>query len=152
MTEIKVDGIDGNFKHLNSTPPPGAKLPASVMTTEVTIENNPQPLRTIKPYTQSQLSIPSMLPSEARIVMHLLFECFANKGEVKEGLIGDILWGFNQSGAASELTYNGLDQLSKAGYLKFQAPDQTYIDLGSTAAEKAFVRYQPKLLDMVYNG
>lgn len=150
--ELKTHGIDGTYKHLDSTPPEGVAPPTHVMTQEVVVENNPQPLRAIRPYANSCLKIPATLGSEATVVLHALFECFAKAKEVREGLIGDLAWGFSQVGIAVELTLKGLLVLEREGYIKFQAPDGAYVDLMSSSAEKAFVRYQPKLLEMVYDG
>ena len=153
MTKIEVPELgEVNYKHLPVGHPDGVAPPVNVLKQEVVVENKPQPLRSIRPYAKACLQVPALLEQEAVIVLHLLFECFAKAKVVKEGLIGDLMWGFNQIGVASELTYRGLSQLEKHGYIKFQAPDNTYVSLESTASDSAFVRYQPSLLTMVYDA
>ena len=153
MTKVSVPDLgEIDYRHLDSTPPEGVKTPTHVLTQEVIVDNKPQPLRAIRPYANACLYIPSKIGPEAEIVLRCLFECFAKAGEVREGLCGDVMFGFNAIGIAPELTYKGMEQLAKLGYIKFQAKDGAYVELSSTAAEGAFVRYQPKLLRMVYDG
>ena len=88
--------------------------------------------------------------------MHYLFECFTRHGHISEGLVGDLMWGFAQVNnpiqkpLPYELTYKGLLQLKMGGYIKFQAKDNSSADLSADKAESAWVRYQPNLLELVY--
>ena len=118
------------------------------MTLEATVDSKPQELRVLRPYSQSQSHIPTDMPAEAQIVMHALFDCFDKQKEVKEGVIVDLVWGFQQSGISDALTVGGLAQLEERGYVKFQAPDNAFVDIKSTQIDKAWVRYQKKLLDV----
>jgi hypothetical protein len=147
--KIKVGDTVGEFKKLDSTPPPGHK-PASVMTMEAVIDTTPQPLRVLRPFITACQQISTILPGEAQIVLQALFSCFERQKSVNEGLIGDLVWGFAQCGIAHECTWIGLQELVKLGYIKFQAPDGEYIEPTSDQIAKAFVRYQPPLLRMVY--
>ena len=142
--------ITEKFKHLDSKPPEGTTPPASVMTLEAQVENNPQPLLKIRPYYETSKEVPGALAPEAQLVLHALLSCFEKQKDVQEGLIGDLVWGFEQAGIPKEASVIGLDRLAVAGYVKFQAPDNTFIDFSADAISKAWVRYQPKLLDMVY--
>jgi hypothetical protein len=148
--KIKANNEELEFKHLDSTPPEGC-TPSNVFTTEAVVDTTPQPLRTLRPFVASCLQIPATAPTVAQDVLVALFDCFAKQSEVKEGLIGDILWGFEQSGVPGELTARGLIHLEKAGYIKFQAPDGAFVKFEDDRAVSAWIRYQPKLLDMVYN-
>jgi len=125
----------------------------SVMNLEVTVDDyKPQALRKLRPYAVMSLHTPTNLPAEATIVLQLLFTCFEKAQAVSEGLIGDMLWGFAQvhPPVPPELTLNGLKQLAKLSYIKFQAPDNTFVDLASDRSSSSWIRYQPKLLDLVY--
>lgn len=127
----------------------------SVMNLEVTVDScAPQPLRVLRPFESMVLRIPQGLPSQATIVLQLLFSCFEKAQVVSEGLIGDMLWGFAQLAQPipPELTLTGLRQLERRGFLKFQAKDNEYISLDSDQASSAWIRYQPKLLELVYDG
>lgn len=138
------------FKRLN-TKPPGAR-PGPAMAIEATVENNPQPLRKLRSYFASQLLIPNHLKLEAQIVLRALFDCFDKHKVVNEGLIGDLVWGFEQvtPPITRQCTVIGLIDLERGGFIKFQAPDNSYVTFESDLITKAWVRYQPKLLDMVY--
>lgn len=139
-----------DVKHLDSTPPEDVKPATSVMTLEAEVDATPQPLKTIRPYSVTQSEVPGSLTHEGQIVLHSLFACFDRQKSVQEGLLGDIIWGFAQAGIPPALTLVGLKVLENRGYIKFQAPDQTFVDLNSDQIEKAWIRYQPKLLDLVY--
>ena len=139
------------FRHLDSTPPEGVTPPASVMTLEVTVENKPQELRKIRSSLSAVAQIPvfSMSP-HALFVLQGLLVCFQQAGNVQEGLIGDILWGFAQCEVNPGDTLKGLQELSRLDYLKFQAKDNTFVDITDDKATSAWIRYQPKLLGLVY--
>lgn len=126
---------------------------------EAEIVNEPQLLRPLRPFPLMELQIPPSLPTEAQIVLKLLFDCFDKHKVVAEGLIGDLMWGFAQAvfpppltHVNEGLTYTGLCQLEREGYVKFQAKDGAYLGPGDEQIGGAWVRYQPKLLDMVYQG
>lgn len=137
--------------------PRGTSAPY-VLTAE--IDSTPQKLRTLRSYVKAIATIPAFLPTEATAVLKLLFDCFMKQGSVQEGLIGDLIWGFSQSEclfvngrhihAPPEFTYNGLVQLWRLGYIKFQSPDHDFVSPESSKLESAWVRYEPKLLEMVY--
>jgi hypothetical protein len=148
---LKELGIDGDYKHLDSTPQ-GEHRPASVMTLEATVDVKPQALKAVRPFFTMSNNIPSILPPEAQMVLQALFSCFDRQQSVQEGLIGDLLWGFAECGLPPELTLVGLKILNEYGYLKFQAPDNSYISVESEHIGKAWVRYEKKILDMVYVG
>jgi hypothetical protein len=136
---------------------PGAPAPF-VLTAE--IDTTPQELRTMRSYIRATSDIPGFLPHSAQTVLRLLFDCFEKQGAAKEGLIGDILWGFAQSPcmltpkglepAPPEFTFEGLRHLQRFGYIKFQAKDGEFIGPQSSKLESAWVKYEPKLLEMIY--
>lgn len=128
-------------------------MPAFAFYAEVDMTK--QPLNTIKPFETMVLYVPSGLPSHARECMIRLFRCFSKQKEVSEGLIGDVMFGFSQNTLEEKelpatITWTGLCQLRDMGYIKFQAPDGEYIDQDSDKISSAWVRYQPKLLEMIY--
>lgn len=142
---------DGEKSELKKTPLIRPDKAATVMNLEATVEGPvKQELRTLRPFSAACLRIPPKVSNETQIVMQALFDCFERAGAVEEGLIGDLLWGFQQCGIAPDLTIRGLQDMSKYGYVKFQAKDNSFVDFSSDAITGAFVRYQPPLLDMVY--
>lgn len=111
-----------------------------------------QTLRHMKPFSKMIDSVPTTLPQEAQVTLRALCDCFEKAHAVKEGIIEDLLWGFEQCGIPRKLTAKGLDDLEKAGYLFFQAPNNTMITFEAARIHECWVRYQPKLLDMLYEG
>jgi hypothetical protein len=131
--------------------PGNATLPKSVMHLDVTVDNaTPQLLKKLRPFPAMVLQIPGGWPRQSQIVLQALFDCFSRAGNVSEGLIGDLIWGFMQCGIPPELTVHGLRQLEELKLVKFQAPDGQFVSLHDTASEKAWVRYQRPLLERVY--
>jgi len=146
--DLKDLGVE-QVKMLDSTPPEGSPMVNS-LTLEATVDVNPQPLRKMLPYHSAARKIPSTIPAEAQIVLQGLLACFEKQGDVSEGLIGDIIWGFEAGKIPPECTYTGLKQLAELEYLKFQATDNSYVDITSDSAQSAWVRYQQKLLNLIY--
>lgn len=119
------------------------------------LDTTKQLLRTIRPFTLMVITMPPGLPTPASEVLRRLFRCFAKDKSVSEGLIGDMMWGFSHATAEeiaipAELTWAGLCQLRDQGYVTFQGKDGALIDSQSDQIGSAWVRYQPKLLEMVY--
>lgn len=139
-----------DFKKLDSTPPDGVTKPASVMTMEVTVDVKKQELKQVREFSAMVNRVPVTLIPEAQIVLQALFDCFSRAGSVEEGIVADLGWGFSQCGIPPQCTAVGLKELEKQGYIKFQAPDNVFIDCLSDKIDEAWVRYQKKLLDMVY--
>lgn len=136
------------IKHFDSTPTdPGIK---SSMALEATVENKPQQLKKIKSFEAFILGIPANMKAEAQIVLQALFSCFEKQGTVAEGILEDVYWGFEQNTPPipRNLVWNGLRELRALGYVRFQAPDNV---LAFEPIPAAWLRYQPKLLDMVYS-
>lgn len=145
LNDIRV----GDIKHLDSTPPEGAK-PASVMTMEVAVENKPQALKMLRPYAAIMSDIPKSIQPEAQIVLHAIFACFDRQKSVQEGKVDDLVWGFEQAGIPAGATAMGLSLLEQHGYLKFQYEDNTPSTVDHTRWPESWVRYQPKLLELAY--
>lgn len=114
------------------------------------IDTRPQELKKIKPFLEHQ-PIPGSLSHIGREVLKLIFNCFERKGHVSEGLIGDVMFGFEAAGVPPELTLAGLKDLQKEGFVDFQAKDGSFITMESDKITSAWVRYKKKLLDLVYS-
>jgi hypothetical protein len=144
-------GLEGDVSHLDTKPPEGSNVKSS-FAVEATIENIPQELKKIRNFTALKLSIPGSLSTEAAKVLEALFDCFEKAGTVQEGLIADMIWGFQQVNPPidGQVTVAGLLRLQKEGYIRFQSRDNEYTEMTKNNIGHLFVRYQPKLLDMVY--
>ena len=141
----------GEFKNLDTKPPEDSKARSS-FAIEAEIENKPQELKKIRSFFAMTNSVPTTLKPEAQIVLQALFSCFDRQGSVQEGKLEDLTWGFEQVGIPGPATIMGLKYLNEAGYVKFQAPDNQYTEMTKDNVRHLWVRYQPKLMELVYEG
>lgn len=143
-------GVDGAVTNLDTRPPEDSKVKSS-FAVEATVDVKQQELRTVRPYVKAINNIPPALPEQAQLVLHLLFSCFEKQGRVQEGKLDDMLFGFVDAGGFPfELIRDGLTQLQKQGYIRFQSQDNAYLDLSVKNSAFIWVRYEKKLLDLVY--
>lgn len=85
--------------------------------------------------------------SPAGVVFFNLCVCYQNAGSVGEGQIGNIIWGFRQSGIPGEVTFDGFKELKKHKYIDFITPTGEYIFGDPT--EQMFFRWTQKFFDML---
>lgn len=123
----------------------------SIMQIEATVDATPQELRKkIKPFYQAAKDIPSILPPESQIVLHALFSCFDKQKRIEEGKVKDMVWGFEQSGIPPGASLVGLKQLENLKYISFQGADGGVVSILSDSLPEMWVKYEDKLLDLVY--
>jgi hypothetical protein len=148
----KIDEKEAEQIFERRKPKPDDEVVGRALTLRGEIDTTPQPLRKLRSFEGACLRVPMDIPPESQIVLKLLFDCFTRHGHVSEGLIGDMMWGFENAmpPIPKALTWNGLKQLEAFGYLKFRAPDGSYIEPSSDQIESAWVVYTPKILNMVY--
>lgn len=149
--KVTVEGQEGEFKHLDSTPPPGAKE-RSVMTLEATVENKPQKLRTIRPLVYAVKDIPAILPGEAQLVLRHMLAIFVEKQTVKEGSLGDLIFGcqYGRYALPEALVVVGVRQLVNFGYLAVKAPNNDPLSLTADSFLEAWLNYTDEMLDLIY--
>lgn len=155
MNDLKEKmGLDGEFRQLDSRAPEGAKQTAMSGAMEVVVDATMQKLNKMRSFEAMAMQVPLVLPPEAQMVLQLLFSCFEKQKSVQEGIIKDIAWGFEQCTPPipKALTLAGLEQLRTQGYVKFQGPDNSFVLSLSQKIEDCWLRYEPKLLSMVYSG
>lgn len=112
------------------------------------VDPTPQILRPIRP-AGHHLVLPLDLTNNAKLVVDGLFKCFMKNGFIKEGLVVDILWGFDVSEYDLNRVAYGLIDLKRAGYIAFIAPDNTETDEHCTQLSKCWVKYKPKFLALI---
>ena len=149
--KMKDMGIEGEFKQHYAPPIAGAKE-KSVMTMEAVVDATPQELSKLKDFHALTKAIPTTVTAQGQIVLQALFACFDKKQSTEEGLIGDLIWGFDKGGIPKQCTIDGLKSLAKEGFIKFQAKDNTFVTFESDKITGAWVRYQPKLMELIYEG
>ncbi len=141
-------GIDGRFRHLDSTPPDDAK-PASVMTLEAEVEVKHQDLLKIRPFFQSVMCIPPDLSDCGQLVMKAFMDCFDKAQNVQEGKLADILFGFEQCQISAIASIAGIMDLRRKGYIILQAPDNTVLSSLPDSLD-CWIAYTPKFLRLIY--
>jgi uncharacterized protein YfkK (UPF0435 family) len=154
LEDVKEIAESNHFDKLPSLNPKGVAA-SSVMNLSVAVDSEemkPQELKTLRPFYDMVQSLPSTLPAEAQMIGQALFSVFERGREVKEGQLKDLVWGFAQCGFEPKLSVVGLFHLQEAGYIRLQAPSNEYVAFTSTQIEECWVRYQKKLLDLVYSG
>lgn len=142
---------DSEVKHLDTKPPEDSKAKSS-FAIEAEVENKPQELNKLRPFYAMTKAVPTSIKAEAQIVLQALFACFDRQRSVQEGKLADLVWGFEQAGIPGSATVMGLKYLAEAGYVRFQAPDNSFVEMTKDNLSVLWVRYQPKLLEMVYEG
>jgi hypothetical protein len=151
---MKMVEIERRLRRQAKRLPKNAKFQKRTQKIEVDLlpetRRDPQELKKIRSFFALSHSIPTTLPSEAQIVLRALFDCFERARSVQEGILEELLWGFEQCAIPRKLTAHGLVFLEKAGYVKFQTRDGIFVDFVSAKLRDTWIRYQPKLLEMVY--
>ena len=145
----KVEQIVNEEVRVEKTPT--LETPPNTVVANVTgvVDGKMQPLREVRPIDKTPKIVPPELNYQGGATLSLLFKVFEKRKYVKEGLIGDIIYGFDACGIPTEATIQGLDNLNKNGYIRFQAKDNAYVSIYDDRAGSAWVRYQPKLLNML---
>jgi len=128
-------------------PPQQVFLPSSLL------ENpNQQPLLQLRPSFRGVKEIPPELGTGdvATLIFVSLLDCFKRAEKVCEGLLGDLIWGFEQCGIEPRATAAGLTRLRVLGYIRYT--DET----GSNLSEINFdptkliwIRYTSKFLNLI---
>jgi hypothetical protein len=123
----------------------------STVYSEAVVDTTPQLLTDkMRSFEGACLQIPATVPAHAALTLRALFDCFTKAGTVREGLLGDIVYGFAAAGHTPLATMQGLFALETAGYLRFQAADGAFVHPESDQIGRAWVRYQPKLHALLY--
>lgn len=138
---------------MDRLPPPNKSLPQPSITlpADMLLNSTKEPLRVIvTPY----LGV-SHLPSDvqqaptALLVFKDLTECFKLQGEVSEGLLGNLIWGFEQSGRDPRMVAAGLTELRKLGYVTYSDAAGTPIsEHGFSADVPIWIRYTQKMVSL----
>ena len=147
---IKKMGLKGSVQKRPKPPTSPKEIMSSSMT--ATVDNNPQILRPLRPYTAMVGDIPPDLSEKGKLVLIALFSCFEKSGFVKEGVITDLIWGFvDVSQMDPVVVAHGLVDLKRAGYVEFKSPAGEKVDEHSSNLKDCFLCYTPKLLDLVHS-
>jgi hypothetical protein len=106
-------------------------------------------LKVVKPFFNGLTSYPSELERNtvAHVVFYNLQQCYEQTGNVSEGIVEDMVWGFRQVGIPPHITWDGLNKLKKMGFLYFH--DGTGRVIFGDATEKLWFRWTLKYTDLL---
>jgi hypothetical protein len=96
---------------------PAITLPSSLL-----IDPTKEPLHVILDPYKGITHVPSDLASSASpglFVFTELNRCFDRQGKVSEGLLANVIWGFNQCGHDQATVGQGLAELRSKGYISY---------------------------------
>lgn len=130
--------------------------PSIIMPDSVLQNSKKEPLNVvIKPY-QGLKRIPSDLNDGglACLVFYGLVQCFQKQQEVCEGLLANIVWGFEQCGYDPKYVAQGLTRMRDLGYI-YYSTEQKGAEISETnfdPKKPIWIRYRPKMLDLFYSG
>lgn len=82
---------------------------------EINFNLQEEPLRTVQRFFNGIVGLPEGVQedSPAGVVFLNLCVCYQNQGNVSEGLVNDIIYGFAQSGIPKYITIDGFKELQK---------------------------------------
>jgi hypothetical protein len=135
----------------NQNTPPRPK-PSVILPAELLENTTQEPLKIIVAPYLGVTHLPNDIQADgtALFVFNDLLSCFQQQGSVAEGLLGNLMWGFEQTGRDIRMVANGLMQLRKLGYILYSDP------IGVPISEHNFIegvpiwiRYTPKMIGLM---
>jgi hypothetical protein len=132
--------------------PPTRPQPSIILPAELLENPNQEPLKIIVTPYQGVTHLPSDVQGDgtALFVFNDLLGCFKQQGFVAEGLLGNLMWGFEQSGRDLRMVAHGLMKLRQLGYILYSDP------IGVPISEHNFIegvpiwiRYTPKMINLM---
>ena len=123
----------------------GITLPSSVL-----IDPRTEPLKPILSPYRGITHVPSELDGAALAVFIELTRCFKKAGKVSEGLLANVIWGFEQCGLDPRLVAGGLTALRHKGYVFYS--DATGLPISEQNFDPnvpIWIRYGKKFLDLM---
>lgn len=122
-------------------------LPSSLL-----IDPKSEPLQTILPSYGGVKHVPSELSGPGQMVFVELNKCFQQAGHVSEGLLPNLIWGFEQCGYDPRHVAAGLTNLRAKGYLFYSDAGRlphSELLLTTDKSVQIWVRYTKKFLDLI---
>jgi hypothetical protein len=130
--------------------------PSIIMPDSVLQNSKKEPLNVIiKPY-QGLKRIPQEVNNGGVecLVFYGLAQCFQKHKEVCEGLLANIIWGFEQCGYDPKYVARGLTRLRELDFI-FYSSEQRGAPISETnfdPKKPIWIRYTPKMIDLFYRG
>lgn len=121
------------------------------LSTSMLIDPTIEPLSVILPLYNGITHVPSELDGPALMVFIELQKCFQKAGKVCEGLLPNVIWGFEQSGYDSKHVAAGLTKLRALDYIYYSDAGRLPISEFIMSPDKSiqmWLRYKPKMLKL----
>jgi hypothetical protein len=114
------------------------------------IDPTKEPLHIVlKPY-RGVTSIPAELTGPDQMVFVELNKCFKKAGFVAEGMMGNIIWGFELCGFDPRHVAAGLTSLRAKGYIVYTDERREAIhEYGFDGKKPIWIRYAPKFTNLL---
>jgi hypothetical protein len=124
------------------------KLKAGV-NDKITLNTVGPRLKVMKPFYHGLISLPEEIKENtaAYVVFYNLQQCYEQSGNVSEGIVEDVIWGFRQAGIPANTTWKGINDLKKLGFMYFH--DGTGRVVLGDATEKVWYKWTLKFLDLL---
>lgn len=128
--------------------------PSVIMPDSILQNSKKEPLTVIiKPY-QGLKNIPPELNDGgvACLVFYGLVQCFQKQNEVCEGLLANIIWGFEQCGYDPKYVAAGLSKMRDLGYIYYTSSQKGDVvsDTNFDPNKPIWIRYTPKMINLFY--
>ena len=123
------------------------------LSTSMLLDPTFEPLHQILPSYQGITHVPSDLDGPALMVFIELQKCFKKAGKVCEGLLPNIVWGFEQCGYDPRHVAGGLTKLRHLEYIHYSDAGRNKVSEYLFDPKKpVWIRYSPKFLNLLVKG
>ena len=124
-----------------------------VLPTSMLIDPTIEPLHQILPSYQGITHVPSDLDGPALMVFIELQKCFKKAGKVCEGLLPNVMWGFEQCGFDAKHVAAGLTKLRCLDYLYYSDAGRLPVaEYNFNPKNPVWIRYTKKFTDLLVKG
>lgn len=88
----------------------------------------------------------------ACFVFYGLVQCFQKQNEVSEGMLANVIWGFEQCGYDPKKVAQGLTKLRELGYIFYSAEQRgsAIVETNFDPSKPIWIRYTQKMIDLFY--
>lgn len=119
------------------------------MDQKLEIKNEGPRLKVVRPYYNGLITYPTEIEknTSAHVVFYNLLQCYEQCGNLSEGIVEDLIWGFRQADIPATITWDGLNNLKKLGFMFFH--DGTGRVILGNVSEKLWFRWTLKFIDLL---
>lgn len=136
-------------KEMKITPEEAARILKEEHVIEVDTSRE-MPLRVVCPYFYGFKKKPEDIDPNTPegVVFFNLAVCYKNQGNVSEGQIADVMYGFAQSGIPKNITMDGLNKLRELKYINPNTPEGHFV-FASEFKPSLYYKWTQKFFDLL---